>query len=139
MLLYGRSNGDAGQLVEAFFLTEMSGVQSRWGETIQIVYPDPISWFDFPYAIYVGDETSAQEKQAALAFKDYLLSAEQQALALDYGLRPACPECPIDGGLIAEWQSIGVQTNIPSASRMRPASIRGLEELTNWYIERYEE
>lgn len=139
MLLYGRSNGDAGQLVEAFLLTQMTGVESRWGETIQIVYPDPISWFDFPYAIYMGDETSAQEKQAALDFKEFLLSAEQQALALDFGLRPACPECPIDGGLIAEWQRIGVLENIPSASRMRPASIRGLDNLTEWYIERYEE
>ena len=139
MLLYGRSNGDAGQLVEAFLLTEMSGVQSRWGETIQIIYPDPISWFDFPYAIYMGGETSAEEKQAALDFKEFLLSAEQQAIALEFGLRPACPECPIDGGLIAEWQDIGVLENIPSSSRMRPASIRGLENLTEWYIQRYEE
>lgn len=139
MLLYGRSNGDAGQLVESFLLTEMAGVQSRWGETIQIVYPDPISWFDFPYAIYMGNETSAEEKQAALDFKEFLLSAEQQAIALDFGLRPACPECPIDGGLIAEWQDVGVLVNIPSASRMRPASIRGLENLTEWYIQRYEE
>lgn len=139
MLLYGRSNGDAGMLVESFLLTQMAGVESRWGETIRIVYPDPISWFDFPYAIYMGDETSAEEKQAALDFKEFLLSAEQQGLALDFGLRPVCPECPIDGGLIAEWEGIGVLANIPSASRMRPASIRGLETLTNWYIERYEE
>ncbi len=139
MLLYGRSNGDAGQLVESFLLTEMAGVQSRWGETIQIVYPDPISWFDFPFSIYMGNETTAEEKQAALDFKEFLLSAEQQAIALDYGLRPACPECPIDGGLIAEWRHIGVMENIPSSSRMRPASIRGLENLTAWYINRYEE
>lgn len=139
MLLYGRSNGDAGQLVEAYLLTEMAGVQSRWGETIQIVYPDPISWFDFPFAIYMGDETSAVEKQAALEFKDYLLSAEQQDIALDYGLRPACPECPLDDGLIAEWEDIGVLTEIPSSSRMRPATIRGLESLTDWYVSRYEE
>jgi len=139
MLLYGRSNGDAGQLVEAYLLTEMAGVQSRWGETIQIVYPDPISWFDFPFAIYMGDETSAVEKQAALEFKDYLLSAEQQDIALDYGLRPACPECPIDDGLIAQWEDIGVLAEIPSSSRMRPATIRGLESLTDWYVSRYEE
>jgi len=139
MLLYGRSNGDAGQLVEAYLLTEMAGVESRWGETIQIVYPDPISWFDFPFAIYMGNETSAQEKQAALAFKEFLLSAEQQAIALDYGLRPACPECPTDGGLIAEWERVGVREDIPSSSRMRPATIRGLEALTDWYVTRYEE
>jgi hypothetical protein len=139
MLLYGRSNGDAGQLVEAYLLTEMAGVQSRWGETLQIVYPDPISWFDFPFAIYMGNETSSVEKQAALEFKDFLLSAEQQDIALDFGLRPACPECPIDDGLIAQWQDIGVLVDIPSSSRMRPATIRGLESLTEWYVTRYEE
>jgi len=139
MLLYGRSNGDAGQLVEAYLLTEMAGVENRWGETLQIIYPDPISWFDFPFSIYMGSETSAEEKQAALDFKEFLLSAEQQAIALEYGLRPACPECPTNGGLIETWQHIGVRETIPSASRMRPASIRGLETLTQWYIARYEE
>ncbi len=139
MLLYGRSNGDAGQLVEAYLLTEMAGVQTRWGETIRIVYPDPISWFDFPFAIYMGSETDAAEKQAALAFKEFLLSAEQQAVALEFGLRPACPECPTNGGLIAEWQEVGVLEEIPSSSRMRPATIRGLETLTDWYVTRYEE
>jgi hypothetical protein len=139
MLLYGRSNGDAGQLVEAYLLTEMAGVQNRWGETLQIVYPDPISWFDFPFSIYMGNETSADQKQAALDFKEFLLSADQQAIALEFGLRPACPECPTNGGLIAEWQDIGVLDQIPSASRMRPASIRGLDALTEWYVQRYEE
>ena len=138
MLLYGRSNGDAGQLVESYLLTEMSGVEARWGEPIQIIYPDPISWFDFPFSIYMGSETSAEEKQAALEFKEFLLSADQQAVALEFGLRPACPECPTDGGLLEEWQHIGVLEEIPSASRMRPASIRGLEVLREWYVTRYE-
>jgi hypothetical protein len=87
----------------------------------------------------MGNETSAEEKQAALEFKEFLLSAEQQAIALDFGLRPACPECPTDGGLIAEWQHVGVREEIPSSSRMRPATIRGLESLTEWYVARYEE
>lgn len=139
MLLFGRSNGDAGQMAETYLLLNMAGVVERWGQPLRIVYPDPLAWFDFPFAIYMGLETSAEEKQAALAFKEYLLSAEQQDIALEFGLRPACPDCPSFGGLLAEWQEIGVEEEIPSASRLRNASVRGLDSLTEWYIERYEE
>jgi hypothetical protein len=117
----------------------MEGLQNRWDQPLVIVYPDPIAWFDFPYAIYMGQETSAEEKQAALDFKNYLLTADQQVAAQEFGLRPACTECPTGGGLIARWQAVGVQEKIPSAARMRPASRRGLEGLTEWYVENYEQ
>lgn len=139
MLLFGRSNGDAGLIVESYLLINMEGLETRWNQPLIIVYPDPIAWFDFPYAIYMGKETSAVEKQAALDFKDYLLSSHQQAVALDFGLRPACAECPSSGGLILRWIGLGVQENIPSASRMRSASRSGLDALTKWYVEKYEE
>jgi len=139
MLLFGRSNGDAGQIVESYLLTNMEGLEDRWDQPLVIVYPDPIAWFDFPYAIYMGQETTAEEKQAALGFKDYLLTTDQQAAALDFGLRPACAECSSSGGLISRWQAFGVMEIIPSASRMRPASRSGMEALTRWYVEQYEE
>jgi hypothetical protein len=139
MFLFGRSNGDAGQMVESYLLVNMENLQKRWNQPLIIVYPDPIAWFDFPYAIYMGKETSAAEKQAALDFKNYVLSAHQQALALDFGLRPATAEVSPEGGLITRWKSLGVRPDIPSASRMRSASRKGLESLTQWYVEHYEE
>ena len=114
-------------------------MEKRWKQPLQIVYPDPIAWFDFPYAIYMGRETSAGEKQAALDFKNYLLSADQQAVALDFGLRPASAQCSSSGGLISRWKELGVLENIPSASRMRAASRKGLDALTKWYVDKYEE
>lgn len=139
MLLFGRSNGDAGQIVESYLLVNMEGLETRWNQPLIIIYPDPIAWFDFPYAIYMGTETSADQKQAALEFKEYLLSSDQQAQALYFGLRPACADCPSTGGLITKWAAIGVLENIPSSSRMRAASRSGLEALTRWYVETYEE
>jgi Ca-activated chloride channel family protein len=139
MFLFGRSNGDAGQMVESYLLVNMENLEKRWQQPLIIVYPDPIAWFDFPYSIYMGKETTADEKQAALDFKNYLLSATQQTAALDYGLRPATAEVASDGGLIAQWTSLGVMGNIPSASRMRAASRKGLEALTQWYVKKYEE
>ena len=139
MLLFGRSGGDAGMMVESFLLTNMEGLQQRGQQTLEIVYPDPIAWFDFPYAIYMGKETSAVEKQAALDFKDFLLSANQQAAALEFGLRPACVECSSGGGLIARWKDRGVSETIPSASRMRPASRSGIDFLSSWFSKTYQE
>jgi ABC-type molybdate transport system substrate-binding protein len=139
MLLFGRSNGDAGQIVESYLLINMEGLEKRWKQPLEIVYPDPIAWFDFPYAIYMGTETSAEDKQAALDFKDYLLSADQQSSALDFGLRPASAECSSSGGLITKWKGLGVQEIIPSASRMRAASRKGLDALAQWYVGKYEE
>ena len=139
MLLFGRSNGDAGQILESYLLGQMESLQNRWEQPLRIIYPDPVAWFDFPYAVYMGPETNATEKEAALLFKEYLLSSEEQAQALEFGLRPACAECPSDGGLIAQWSSVGVAVNVPSSSRMRGASRSGLDALTAWYVASYED
>lgn len=139
MLLFGRSNGDAGQIVESYLLVNMKGLQERWEEPLVIVYPDPIVWFDFPYAIYMGKETSALQKKAALDFKSFLLSTGQQESALNLGLRPANPNVASTGGLVESWENLGVKANVPSASRMRYASRSGLDALSEWYSAKYEE
>ncbi|GIW05208.1 MAG: hypothetical protein KatS3mg060_0013 [Dehalococcoidia bacterium] len=141
MLLFGYSNGDAGQVIESYLLTNMEGLQRRWKEPLVILYPDPITWFDFPFAIYMGPETPASEKNAALDFKRYLLSVDQQQNALRYGLRPANPDVStnVEGSLIARWSAMGFREQVPSASRMRPASRSGLTELLNWFVRTYEQ
>ena len=141
MLLFGYSNGDAGQVIESYLLTNMEGLQKRWKEPLVILYPDPITWFDFPYAIYMGKETTALEKNAALDFKHYLLDEEQQKATLKFGLRPANPNVPPqgEGSLIARWSEMGFKEEVPSSSRMRPAPRTGLTNLSTWFRERYEQ
>ncbi len=139
MLLFGRSNGDAGQIVESQLLVDMEGLVTRWKEPLVIVYPDPIAWFDFPFAIFMGEETSALEKKAALDFKSFILSTGPQLAALDFGLRPANPNVAATGGLLQRWESLGVKVDVPSSSRMRQGSRKGLDALTRWYIANYEE
>ena len=133
MLLFGRSDGDAGQIVESFLLINMDDFETRHNEFVNIVYPDPVAWFDFPYATYMGKETLASEKTAALDFKDFLTSTDQQAKALEFSLRPACVECPSTGGLISKWSGVGVKANIPSSSRMRPPTRGGIETLLSFF------
>ena len=140
MLLFGYSNGDAGQIIESYLLVNMEGLQKRWKEPLVILYPDPITWFDFPYAIYMGKETTALEKNAALEFKRYLLSDDVQRTTLKFGLRPASPNVPAraEGSLIARWADMGFKEEVPSASRMRPAPRSGLTSLAEWFQGRYE-
>ena len=54
------------------------------------IYPDDGTfWVENPYCILDADWVSDEQDQAAAMFRDYLLSAEQQARAIDWGLRPA--------------------------------------------------
>jgi Ca-activated chloride channel family protein len=61
------------------------------------IYPDDGTfWVENPYCILdAADWVSDEQEQAAAIFRDYLLSAEQQSLAIDWGLRPAKADVPL--------------------------------------------
>jgi Ca-activated chloride channel family protein len=66
------------------------------------IYPDDGTfWVENPYCVLDGaDWVSDEQEEAALIFREYLLSSEQQKLAIDWGLRPYDPNmtlhAPID-------------------------------------------
>jgi Ca-activated chloride channel family protein len=67
------------------------------------IYPDDGTfWVENPYCILDADWVSAEQAEAAATFREYLLSPEQQARAIDWGLRPTDPSVqlhsPIDKG-----------------------------------------
>ena len=113
----------------------MEGIQTRWQEPIVLHYPRVTTWFDFPFAIWVGPETSALQKNAALAFQEFLLSEAQQLKALEFGLRPVDPGLPVDaaaGSLFERWQRLGVQKEVLTVDEMRPARRDVLSALARW-------
>lgn len=142
MVLYGPSAGDAGQVMENYLLLNAEAIEKRWGDALIVIYPDPVAWYDFPFAIYMGKEkeTSAAEKDAAVLFKQFLLSQEQQTATLGYGLRPSSPDVSTDhpSSLIKKYASFGFKERVPSSSKMRQASRTGLVTLGNWFVDRYE-
>jgi len=134
--LFGYSVGDGGQLLEADLLLNMEGILTRWEDPIDLYYPRYVTWFDFPFSVWVGPETTALEKNAALAFQRYLLSDEQQQAGLAYGLRPANPKVPLDAvpdSLFVTWQSRGVESVIPRADAMRNPDREVLLALLRWF------
>lgn len=133
--LFGYSVGDGGQLLESDLLTNMEGIETRWGEPLRIYYPRYVTWFDFPFTVWMGPETSALEKNAALAFEQYLLSPEVQQKAVAYGLRPANPKVAVQEGesLFVRYEERGVRAVVPRTDAMRSPDREVLLALLRWY------
>ena len=99
----------------------------RWDDPLLLYYPQYVTWFDFPFTVWIGPETSALEKNAALAFQRFLLSESLQEAVLVYGLRPANPNVAVDANpdsLFVKWQDRGVEPVVPRADAMREGSAR---------------
>jgi Ca-activated chloride channel family protein len=52
-------------------------------------------WTEQPLCILDGDWVSEEQKEAARIYRDYLTAPQQQALAVNYGLRPVDPTIPL--------------------------------------------
>jgi Ca-activated chloride channel family protein len=135
LALFGYSMGDGGQLLESDLLANMAGIQTRWEDPLVIVYPLYLTWFDFPFTVWMGPETTALEKNAALEFEEYLLTPEVQQLAVERGLRPANPEVPVTGqdSLFVRWQEQGAMTVVPRTTAMRSPDRDVLMALLRWF------
>jgi hypothetical protein len=135
LALFGYTTGDAGQLLESDLLLNMEGIQTRWADPLRIVYPKYVTWYDFPFTVWIGPETTADQKNAAIVFEEFLLSDPIQEEALSYGLRPVSPNVPVDGpdSLFTRWQSQGAQTVVPRTTAMRPPDRQILQDLLRFF------
>ncbi len=135
LALFGYSVGDGGQLLESDLLVNMNGIQTRWADPLRIVYPKYLTWFDFPFTTWMGPETSASEKNAALQFEKFLLTAPIQTAAAARGFRPANTDVSISGAdsLFVKWQGQGAQPKVASTARMRPPDRETLQALLRWF------
>jgi len=135
LALFGYTTGDAGQLLESDLLLNMEGIQTRWADPLRIVCPQYVTWDDFPFTVWIGPETTADQKNAAIVFEEFLLSDPIQEEALSYGLRPVSPNVPVDGpdSLFTRWQSQGAQVVVPRTTAMRPPDRQVLQDLLRFF------
>lgn len=134
--LFGYSQGDGGLLLESDLLNNMQGIINRWGEPLSIRYPIYVTWFDFPMTIWIGPETSALQKNAALEFERYLLTPEVQREAIRYGLRPVSSEVAVtdtEDSPFLKWEDQGVAIVVPRTSAMRSPDRDVLQTLLRWF------
>lgn len=133
--LLGYSVGDGGQMLESDLLANMAGISNRWKDPLVVRYPKFVTWFDFPFSVWIGPETSAQEKNAALEFEKYLLSAPVQQKAVSYGLRPVNADVTVDqpDSPFTKWSAAGVVDVVQRTSAMRSPDRDVLQALLRWF------
>ena len=133
--LLGYSVGDGGQMLESDLLANMAGIANRWQDPLAVRYPKYVTWFDFPFSVWMGSETSAAEKNAALEFQKYLTSKSVQEKAVAYGLRPVNADVTVNEGdsLFAKWAAAGVTPVVQRTSAMRSPDRDVLQALLRWF------
>jgi len=136
LALFGTSTGEISQLVESDIIQHMSGAANRQGEALRVYYPRFVSWYDYPFTTWIGTETTATEKNAALIFMRYLLTDDVQAEAVGYGLRPVSDTVKVDevpDSPFLEWQDQGLVTLVQRPGAMRSPDRDTLQALLDWF------
>lgn len=86
----GASVADFALLPEVDWLRNLNNLNNQ--ETMVFAYPAHNVVLDFPLALWDDTQTTTIEREAVQAFADYVLSAEGQQSARDFGLRPVTGE-----------------------------------------------
>ncbi|MBI5563509.1 MAG: substrate-binding domain-containing protein [Chloroflexi bacterium] len=133
--LLGYSVGDGGQMLESDLLANMAGIATRWQDPLAVRYPKYVTWFDFPFSVWIGPETTAADKNAALDFQKYLLSKPVQEKAVVYGLRPVNAEVSVDrpDSPFTRWKDAGITPVVQRTSAMRSPDRDVLQSLLRWF------
>lgn len=74
---------------ENLVLTKQKLAQQAQHQALQLFYPSLNIVSDHPFAILQGSWVTREQQMAAQIFRDFLLSPQQQRLALTTGFRPA--------------------------------------------------
>ncbi len=93
MIIRGPAQYDVVAIYESLAATQMKNAQGRYGN-LKVFYPSVNIYSDHPYGILLQGST-AEQKDAALLFEQYLLNADVQKQALAFGFRPANPDVAV--------------------------------------------
>ena len=119
MVLYGPSRYDLIWNYESVAIGDMAAAQGRWGNLF-VYYPKPTLWSNHPYVVLKSDWVSAEQRTAARTLRDFLLSAETQAKALEHGFRPANPDVKVvSTDPASPWNRLkpyGIRLDVPAVA-----------------------
>jgi ABC-type sulfate transport system substrate-binding protein len=117
LLRYGPSRYDVVSIYESLVAQQIKNAPGRFADDLRVFYPRINIWSDHPYSILVSEQSTAEQKDAALALEKYLYSPPVQAQALNVGFRPANPDVPLLTGDINNpfnrYKDEGLQLRIP--------------------------
>lgn len=117
VLRYGPSKYDVVSIYESLVAQQIKNAPGRFGTELKVFYPRLNIWSDYPFSILVGEESTAEEKDAALLFRNYLYSVPVQQQALGVGFRPANPDVPLltndANNPFNRYRDAGLEISIP--------------------------
>ncbi|MCA9913409.1 MAG: substrate-binding domain-containing protein [Anaerolineae bacterium] len=107
MAAQGTAKADFGLLPESQWLVNIDGLTRSEG--LVFAYPGYQFMLDFPLVRWDDAQVTELEIAAVQSFADYLLSAQGQSLAMQYGLRPAQSEPTESAALFATGEPYGIE------------------------------
>lgn len=124
MVLFGPSKYDFVVVYENLAIEDIVAAENRWGP-IRVYYPPENIFSDHPYAILSADWVTPEQQEAAVIFRDFLLSNEIQELALDFGFRPANPDVGFNrpDSPFERYADYGIRQDIPSVVEVPQAGV----------------
>lgn len=124
MVLFGPSQYDFVVVYENLAIEGITPAGNRWGR-IRVYYPAENIFSDHPYGILNSDWVTPEQQEAAAIFREFLLSQEIQALALEYGFRPANPDVGFNhpDSPFSQYASYGIQQDISSVVEVPRAEV----------------
>jgi Ca-activated chloride channel family protein len=113
MVLKGPSAYDALFAYESVAIDYFKSAAGRWGE-LQVIYPKLSMWNDNPYYIIDAPWVTADQRKAAEAFLEFLMSDNVQRQALVHGFRPGNPNVPVifPNSPFVTYQRFGLRNDI---------------------------
>ncbi len=113
MVLKGPSSYDTLLVYESVAMDYLRNAEGRWGQ-LRVVYPEYNAWNDTPYYILNATWSSPEQRKAAQAFLDFLLSERVQKESLIHGFRPGNPSVPVKfpGSPFVQFAKYGVQIDV---------------------------
>jgi Ca-activated chloride channel family protein len=114
MVQRGWSTYDCVMVYEANAIDRLRQANGRWGQ-LQVVYPKYNFWNDNPYVILNVPWSTPEQRRAAGAFAEFLLSESAQREAMKHGFRPANVNVSTNGAdsPFVQFASVGLRANVP--------------------------
>jgi hypothetical protein len=115
MVLRGPSTYDVLMVYENVAIDYLKNAEGRWG-TLRVVYPVRNTWNENPYYIVNAAWSTEEQREAANAFLEFLLSEPIQKQSLVHGFRPGNPAVPIKfaSSPFVMYEQYGLKIDIPA-------------------------
>lgn len=124
MVLKGPSAYDALVVYESVAIDYLKNAEGRWGE-LRVVYPQRNAWNENPYYVLDVPWSSAEQREAAGKFLDFLQTETVQKQSLVHGFRPGNPAVPVRfaGSPFVSYQRFGLSVDLGEACEIPRAEV----------------